>query len=82
MVSILTRIWVGRSEITIRALARYFFLWNPHSLIQRIRLRVLPQGVKSHGHETDNSPPFIGEVKEVLRYTSSLCVKGGLGLHI
>jgi len=60
----------------------FLFFWNPHSLIQRIRLRVLPQGVKWHWRETDNSHPSIGEVKEVLRYTSLLCVKGGLELPI
>ena len=83
MVSILTRIWVVRSEIIIRALARgFFFLWNPHSLLQWVRLRVLLQGVKRHGPEADNSPPSSGEVKETLSYTSSMRVKGRLELHI
>jgi len=82
VVIILTRIWVGRFEIIIRALARYIFLWNPHSLVQRVRLRVLSQGVKRHGREADKSLPSSGEVKEVLMYTSSMRVKGWLELHI
>jgi hypothetical protein len=83
VVSILTRIWVGRSEIIIRAPARgFFFIRNPHSLVQRGRLKVLPQGVKRHGHEADNSPLSSGEVNEVLSYTSPLRVKEELELHI
>jgi hypothetical protein len=81
VVSILTRIWDGRSEIIIPALARDFFS-GIHSLIQRVRPRVLPQGIKRHGRKADKSPPSSAEVKEVLKYTSSVRVKGGLELYI
>jgi hypothetical protein len=82
MVSILTGIWVGRSATIIRALVRGVSLRNPHSLVQGVRFRVLPQGVKRHGLVADNSTPFSGEAKEVLRYTSSMHVKGRLEPHI